>query len=279
MHESHPSLAALRGRIAMLAGAAPAEAGRIVTGHGGIDGALGGGLARGRLHEIFAADAGEAGSAAGFAAMLALRARAVEMADGDADVDAHPGEGLLWLRCDEAERRGGGLYAPGLADLGGAADGLLLAVAPDPVALLRGAGDAARCPGLAVVVVECWGDPRVLDLTATRRLTLAAEDSGVPVLLLRIDARASPSAADTRWRVRAAPSRALAANAPGQAAFEVELLRQRSGIADLRWRVEWDRERIVFREAIREPALPGAVVPLPSRGSAAGGATADRRIA
>lgn len=263
MDESPRSIAALRGRIAaMAAREAPAVA-RIATGHAGIDALLGGGLARGRLHEVFAADAGEAASAAGFAAMLGLCAGR-PMAAG----------GLLWLRCDDAERASGGLHAPGFRELGGDADGLLLAVAPDPVLLLRAAADAARCVGLAAVLVECRGDPRVLDLTATRRLTLAAEQSGVAVLLLRIAADPAPSAADTRWRVRAAPSRTLAADAPGAPAFDVELLRQRAGQGG-RWRVEWDREQGCFRE----PALSGALVSLHQRGPAAGGAALLRRSA
>ncbi|WP_380878982.1 hypothetical protein ACFB49_19670 [Sphingomonas sp. DBB INV C78] len=264
MRESPKLIAALRGRIVAMAGPDSAAMNRIATGHVAIDAALGGGLASGRLHEVFATDPAEAASAAGFAAMLALRATHRSAA-----------EGLLWLRCDEAERRTGGLYAPGFAELGGDPDVLLLALAPDPVALLRGAADAARCAGLGAILVECWGNPRVLDLTATRRLTLAAEQSGVAVLLLRIDAEPAPSAADTRWQVRAAPSAALEANAPGQAAFDVELLRQRAGLGGLAWRVEWDRERCAFRE----PALSGAMVSLPQRGPAAGDLRPVRNIA
>lgn len=268
MDESPHLIAALRGRIADIAVRHAPDGARIATGHDGIDAVLGGGLARGRLHEIFAGETGEAASAAGFAAMLGLCA-------GRCSREEEAGaRGLLWLRCDDAERASGQLYAPGFRELGGEADGLLLAVAPDPVMLLRGAADAARCAGLSAVLVECRGDPRVLDLTATRRLTLAAEQSGVPVLLLRIDAEPAPSAADTRWRIRAAPSRALEADAPGMPAFDVELLRQRAGQGG-RWRVEWDREQSRFRE----PALSGLMVPLPQHRSVAGDAPPIRRSA
>src|SRR3546814_8385202 len=107
--------------------------------------------------------------------------------------------------------------------------------------------------------LECWGHPRVVDLTGTQRWTLAAEKSGVTILLLRMDAEPMPSAADTRGQVRAAPSQALEANAPGHAALEIELLRRRAGPAGMRWRVEWNRDECIFRE----PALSGAVVSLP----------------
>ncbi|WP_238475192.1 ImuA family protein [Sphingomonas cavernae] len=182
--------------------------------------------------------------------MLALRAR-------------HDGASTLWLRTDEAERRCGRLFAPGLVELGGNPDAFLFALAPDVCALLRGAADAARCAGLGAVIVECWGKSPALELTASRRLALAAEQSGVTVIMLRIDATPVPSAADTRWAVSAAQSVALEANAPGPALFEIELLRRRSGPSGMRWRVEWDRDKCVFRE----PALSGAVVPLSSHGS------------
>lgn len=246
MSESAIKLAALRSRIS---GIEFRQAGMPVlfsTGHKGVDRTLGGGLAQGRLHELFAASVDDAASAAGFAVMLALRA-------------LEPGKALLWLRTDTAERRAGDFHAPGFVELGGDPDMLLLALAPDDVTMLRCAADAARCAGLGVAVIECWGSPRALDLTASRRLALAAEKSGVTLLLLRMDAGASNSAADTRWQVTAAPSQELEANAPGPAVLEIELLRRRAGPAGQHWRVEWDRDERSFRE----PALPGAMVPLP----------------
>jgi len=251
MLESVDHLAMLRRELASIAGGERPSADRFATGHAALDASLGGGLARARVHELFAGEGDDAASAAGFAAMLALRA-------GGA------GAPILWLRTDEAERRGGRLYAPGLAELGGDPDELIIGFAPDAKALLRGAADAARCGGLGALIVECWGRCPALDLTASRRLALAAEQSGVTLLLLRQEAEPVPSAADTRWAVRAAESSALDANAPGPPRFEIELLRRRAGPSGMRWRLEWDRDQSIFRE----PALPGAMVPLPSRGPA-----------
>ena len=253
MRESVEHLAMLKAELAMIAGGGRLSTdSRIATGHEALDRALGGGLARGRVHELFAAEAEDGPSAAGFAAMLTLLAT-----DG--------GSPVLWLRTDEAERCGERLHGPGLVELGGDADALVLAVAPDTKALLRGAADAARCSGLKTLVVECRGRCPDLDLTASRRLALAAEQSGVTLFLIRLDAEPVPSAADTRWAVSAAPSCALEANAPGAPTFEIELLRRRAGPAGMRWQLEWNRDRLIFRE----PALPGAVVSLPSRRPAA----------
>ncbi len=204
------------------------------TGNSDLDEALRNGLAQGRLHELYASDIDDAASAAGLAAMLALRVKA---------------GALAWLRTEAGERGMGQLYMPGLAELGGDPGALILSVLPDDRMLLQAAADAAACPGLAALVVECWGKAPLLTLTASRRLALAAEKSGVTLFMLRINAVPTPSAATTRWNVSAAPSVALAANAPGHGMIEVELLRQRSGPAGMRWQMEWNRDERAFRKS------------------------------
>jgi protein ImuA len=218
---------------------------------------LTGGLARAQLHEIHAVH-NEGASAAGFAIALALASGATP---------------ILWLRSEAAERQGGRLHATGLVELGVAVDALVLGVVGDEGALLRAASDAARCAGLGTLVVEAWGRCPGIDLTTTRRLMLAAEASGVSVLLLRIAADPVPSAAATRWGVAAAASTPLAADAPGPPAFAIELQRRRGGPSGQRWRVEWNRDACRFDLLPNEAAatLSGARLPL-----AAGGAVAQR---
>jgi protein ImuA len=247
MRESVHHLAMLRRNLATIVGGERRSCeGRVATGHEALDAAMGGGLARGRVHELFAIEGEDASSATGFAAMLALRA-----------AEDKP---ILWLGTDEAERPAGQFYAPGLAELGGNPASLVLGLAPDAKTLLKGAADAARCAGLGALIVECWGKCTLLDLTASRRLALATEQSGVTLLMLRLEAEPVASAADTRWAVSAGPSRPLEADAPGPPVFEIELLRRRAGPSGMRWHLEWDRDRLVFND----PALPGAVVPLPA---------------
>jgi protein ImuA len=249
MRESVDHIAMIRRNLASIAGGRLLSTDkRVATGHAMLDAALHGGLARGRVHELFAGESDDMASAAGFAAMLALRTVGRQRP-------------IFWLRNDAAERHGGHLHAPGLAELGGDPDSLVLGLAADAKTLLKSAADAARCPGLKALVVEAHGKCPELDLTASRRLALAAEQSGVTLFLLRSGAEPVPSAADTRWAVSAAPSRALEANAPGAPMFDIELLRRRAGPSGMRWRLEWDRDRLSFTD----PALPGVVVPLPSR--------------
>lgn len=231
-----------------------------------LDIALNGGLPRGRLHEIYAGHTEDGASASGFAAMLAMRSCKAE-------------DAVFWLRHERGESRGGGLQAAGLVELGFDPGRILFVMAPDADTLLRAAVDAVRCGGLGAVVVEGWGKMPRLDLTASRRMKLAAEKSGVTLLLLRIDCEPSVSAAETRWSVRAAPSSALEANAPGRPAFDIELLRRRAGPAGLTARLEWNRDRLVFetqsafedtgqntgqntgQDRAQYPALPRLMVP------------------
>jgi protein ImuA len=248
MSESLVSLAALKRHIALLEGHAHARVDRLFAlGAAAVDARLGGGLAYGRLHEVFAADPEDGTSAAGFAMMLALRAAE----------DRRP---VLWLRQGNAEAREGHLHAPGLAEMGLDPARLILAVADDAAALLKAAGDSLRCASLGAVVIEPWRAARAIDLTVSRRLALAAEQSGVTALLLRTDAQPGPSAAQTRWCVAAAASLPLPANAPGMPVIDISLLRHRGGPDGLVWRVEWDRDQCSFREA----PLSGAVFPVPA---------------
>ncbi len=216
-----------------------------------VDRVLGGGLMAGACHEIFAGDGQDAG-AMGFAAMLAQR------------LTAGGGAGaMLWLREEKAQRRAG-LCGQGLAELGLDPARLVLGVLPDAKALLRASVDALRCRGgLGLVLLELAGNPALLDLTASRRMALAAETSGVTLLLLRLGAaRPAPSAARTRWAVTSAPSPRLEADAPGMPALAVTLLRQRGGPADCTWTLEWDRDAGLFRPA----ALSGTRLPLSGGG-------------
>ena len=222
--------------------------GRWQTGVAALDQAIAGGFAMGRVHEVFAACAEDAAASAGFALALGI---------GSAACD----KPIVWLRTERAARAAGIVQAAGIADFGGAPHACLFVLADGTKTLLRAAVDCLHSGGVGAVVIEGWGRMPELDLTASRRLLLAAKQSGVSLLLLRVDAMPMASAAETRWQVTAAPSQALAANAPGAPCFDVKLLRCRSRPAGQSWRLEWDRDRKLFRDA----ALPDAMVSVPFR--------------
>ena len=124
-----------------------------------LDAALGGGLAKARLHEIWPAAVADAPSATGFALLLALKASG---ATGT----------IVWI--GQEDRRSGMLYPPGLAELGFDPAQLLFVNAPEEKALLRAAGDVVRSPAVAAAVIAPAGAAPMLDLTASRRLPLFA---------------------------------------------------------------------------------------------------------
>lgn len=242
-------LETLREEVARLErGSSPVAAERFTTGSQAMDAALGGGLARGALHEIFAEGISNEPSAAAFAIALALRA---------------PGKRpILWVRQDFVGLEMGEIYAPGLAEFGLSPDRFILVRARDGPAVLRAGEEAARCPPLGAVIVEPWGNPKVLDLAASRRLSLAAARSGLPLFLVRAGGTPTPSAAATRWSIRAAPSRPLLADAPGHPCFTADLLRDRAGAAGRGWTVEWNRDRLAFTDIPGNSAsLSRGVVP------------------
>jgi protein ImuA len=218
-----PTLEELRLRIARLERrGAGRKAATLRFGVPAIDQHIpGGGLATGALHEIAGAGAeAEHGAAATLllAGLLARRRGPV-----------------LWV----LERRD--LFAPALAGAGLNPDRVVFAEAGRAVLLVMEEG--LRHAGLAGVVGEVVGR---LGLTASRRLQLAAEASGVPGFALRrthgeamLD---EPNAALTRWRVAALPSPPPLAHAPGvkglgRALWKLDLVRCRGG-APATWIVE-----------------------------------------
>lgn len=214
---------------------------RIGFGLPALDAALQGGLTRAALHEFHAAEPADAVAAGGV--MLALACRAAE------------GRPLLLVRQDFLDVETGMLHPAGLPEFGIDPARFLLVRARDVAGLLQAGVEAARCPALGAVLIEFWGDHRAFDLTTSRRLALAAQESGLPILLMRVAAPATPSAAATRWRVRAGQSRALEARAPGPPCFRLDLLKHRQGITLGEWCVEWNRDRAVFEPRQAEPAL------------------------
>lgn len=272
-----PASPALIARLRHVAAGGRAEAAAAPEEHGGENAWRSVGLVCAHLHEIYAITPDDAAAATGFALASALAAGALP---------------ILWVRVEREERGGGRPYAGGLAELGLSPAALLLVLVPDEPALLRVAADAARCPGLGSVLIEVRGRAAGLDLTATRRLMLAAEASGVTVLALRIGADPMPSAAATRWGVAAAASRfptssgaGAAGDVPGRPAFDVECLRRRGGPAGTRCCVEWNRETRCFEPLVPSPiwagpaALAGAGLPLAVGRPAARDASAPVRRA
>ena len=147
---------------------------------------------------------------------------------------------LLWVSDRVSRREGGRLYGPGLRGLRFRAPILQVEVS-HPRDVLWAMEEGAACSGLAAVVGEIHGAPAALDFTATKRLALRSESSGVPVWLIRSGDSGGLSAARERWRIGALPSAVHPDDpcAPGKAAWDAELFRAR-GRPPGRWVAQYD---------------------------------------
>ena len=134
------------------------------------------------------------------------------------------GKPLLWVQDRMAILESGRIYPPGLRGIE-----LIHVEARDARAALWAMEEGVRCSGLSGVVGELWGDPQALDFTASRRLAVASERSGVACWLVRLGGRANLSGARMRWRIASGPSIAnpFDPRAPGASAWQAELFRAR----------------------------------------------------
>jgi protein ImuA len=217
------------------------------------------GLVGARHNEVFASGRGASG--AGAALALAL--------DG---LDASEARDVLWVQDRASLRLTGRPYRPGLPEAlrrhtGRGLIHVLVDTCEDALFALE---EGLRCRDLACVIGEIAGNPKALDFTASRRLSLAAERYGVPLYLVRLDAAHDLSSARMRWEVRAAPSPRPRwnADAPGTPAWRAELFRARA-YPPGQWTLHDDGTRLT---ADRPDEIAAAAAPHPLGVAVAAGA-------
>ena len=215
MHERapNPAFAALRTRISQLEGNGARTREVLPFGIPRLDQKLpGGGLALGCLHEVAGGGNGavDGAAAACFVAGIAARTQGK----------------VLWCVAQQD------LFAPGLEQSGLMPDRVIHVEAGDDKSVLACMEEGLRHGGLGAVVA----DIARLPMTASRRLHLAAKESGVIGIAVRRWRRQSdandfgqPTAAMTRWRVSVLPSKALPVPGVARARWLIELIRARAG--------------------------------------------------
>lgn len=182
------------------------------------------GLLAPRHSEVFACS--DEANGAGLA--LSLARDAMKVAAKDAAITQEDRRQVLWVQDAKAVRLTGRPYVHGLpAEL---QHRLIHVEAKSPEDALFALEEGLRCRDLAFVLGEIAGNPRGLNFTASRRLSLAAEKHGVPLWLVRLDAAEDLSSARMRWKVVSAPSAPPRWNrsAPGRPTWKAELFRARA---------------------------------------------------
>ncbi len=211
--ERNPTIRALRERIARLEGRDVSEREVLPFGIPPLDHKLpGGGLALGCLHEVVDGGNGAMDGAATACFVAGIAARTTGK--------------TLWCVAQQD------LFAPGLEQAGLSPNRVILVEAGDEKSILACMEEGLRHGGLGAVV----GDIGHLPMTASRRLHLAAKESGTIAIALRrwrrpVDACdvGQPTAAMTRWRVSVLPSQSLPVPGLGRGRWRVELMRARAG--------------------------------------------------
>lgn len=208
-----PAIESLRAHIEKIEGRGRRAKSVLPFGVAEVDSRLpGGGLARGALHEVAGGGNGaiDGAAAALFAAGIAARTKGK----------------VLWCITKPD------LFAPALAQAGLAPDRVIYVEAGDDKSVLACMEEGLRHGGLGAVVAEVAR----LSMTASRRLQLAAEDTGSIGIALRRWRRQTeaadfgqPTAATTRWRVSVLPSTPLPVPGVGRHRWLVELIRARAG--------------------------------------------------
>ncbi len=167
----------------------------------------------GLLHELFTDERRNAGALLGFAlaqarGLLSSRRPAV----------------FFIQRISEAQELGLP-YGVGLESFGFKSASLVLARVQTAIELLWALEEALGCPAVAAVIADLGEAPKVLDFTASRRLSLRAASARGSAFLLRYGRGREASAAKRRWHLSPSPSRhaLFDPRAPGRPRWRVTL--------------------------------------------------------
>lgn len=188
-------------------------------------------LAEGLVQEIFADDIRTAGASLGFA-----------LAQAKALVSPRR-PAIFYLQLGEEAQKLGLPYAPGLNWAGLEGAQLIIVRASDMTEFLWAAEEVVSCRAVAALVADVRGEPRLLNFTASRRLSLRAAHSRVSLFMLRYGHGRASSASHLRWHVQPFRSgrQPFDDRAPGPARWRVVLEKGRIAGNRTEWVLEWTK--------------------------------------
>ncbi|MBJ3786524.1 ImuA family protein [Devosia sediminis] len=156
-------------------------------------------------------------------------------------------------------------YGPGLASFGLHPSAMVIVRTADMMEFLWAVEEVISCSAVAAVVADIRGTPKLLNFTASRRLSLRASAHHVSLFLLRYGASAQSSASHLRWRVL--PHRSgrnpYDIRAPGAPRWRLKLEKGRVAGQRNEWFLEWtDNGLAVFTSPSAGSHAPRAPAPL-----------------
>ena len=109
---------------------------------------------------------------------------------------------VVYLQLADEAQKLGMPYGPGLLSFGFDPDALVFVRAASMAELLWAAEEAIACRAVAAVVADIGSHSRLLDFTASRRLSMRSAATGGSIFLLRYGQGRQASAAHLRWRAQ-----------------------------------------------------------------------------
>jgi protein ImuA len=219
-------------------------------------------LPLGYVHEVFTDEERNTGAALGFALAAAHRMQS-----------AHR-PAILIMQLVRDSQHVGVPYALGLSGYGIDPETIVLCRPDTTVELLWAVEEAIACKSVAAVIADVGHEAKVLDFTATRRLSLRSSAGGSSVFLIRYGKEREATAARFRWRIEPYASGQVPFDprAPGRPRLAVDLEKGRLGSHKdpLNWTLDVTENGFVLAEPQKRPeALPATGAPLPGVAPAA----------
>lgn len=217
------------------------------------------------LHSEVLAPSNEA---SGIGAALALALDHLRSCESGTSEETEDLRSILWVQDQRSIQLNGRPYRPGLPPH--MRERVVHVAARTAQDVLFALEEGLRCRDFACVIGELAGNPKALNFTSSRRLSLTAKKYGVPLWLVRHDAARDLSSARMRWEVRSARSPAAPwnASAPGTPSWQAELFRSRTH-AEGEWILRDDTQRL-SAQAVRQAYPVGLAFAAGDRSLAAG---------
>jgi len=194
-------------------------------------------------HEFICNDHESLTASSGFVAgvLSSLLQKGPAFAKATADRESAGGGAVVWISSSQI------IFPPALVSFGIEPSQIIFIQLRNQKEILWTIEEALKCEGLTAVV----GEINTLDLTQSRRLQLATEQSRVTGFLLRTHQRIlSTTACTCRWQIhsiKSEPENGLPG--VGFPRWNIELLKVRNGKPGS-WQLEWVNARGKFKEVV-----------------------------
>ncbi len=176
---------------------------------------------------------------------------------------------LVYLQLAGEAQKLGLPYGPGLLSFGLDPDRMVLVRVASMAEMLWAAEESLACRAVAAIVADIGTHSKLLDFTASRRLSMRSAATGGSIFLLRYGLGRQTSAAHLRWRLSPllSASPPYDSQAPGPPRWRAELERGTLIKHQATWLLGWtddgfatfELERPADERLPRGTALPNAV--------------------